>query len=881
MRGVGGCRSLEVIVVYRALLVCNSLYEADTTAFQELHGPRSDGLALRDALRDPQVGLFETVDVLFERKLHETAVAVNRFFSEAKPDDVLLFYFSGHGLTRNQRFYLCTRDTDANLLPSTALSGSALTSYVEESVARCTILILDCCHSGAFKASGAAVIAEQLAGKGRFVITATTASGLARDAEQPGQASPFTRALVEGLLAEATDEDQDGFVDLDDLYKHLVAARPGGGVPQRKFDGSSLVRIARRDTSRPHVTSSLPLTSAAESANDLPFLDVPTTATSFSPEKISEFRANLRADIAKKMPQQLTAAEFLQRAHLLSAGTLTRAGALLFGESPSAVLPTAIVQCARFHGVTKGTAFDKEDLTGSVAEQIVRAVAFVGALSRRGEAPTEDSPIARPVYRYPMVAVREIVANALVHRDYEHERVCVHVRVFDDRVEVSSPGNWTNREIPADESLTLDQLESDSHRRNFRLASTLTWLRLVEGEGSGIPRAVHDCRSVGAPQPVVSQHDGIVTVTIYPRDEAPDLSALDQMSNEDAAVTLERMDVSEAIERLLAMTPEQAARRVRRMSGKAAVQLLERMEPDDAVQVLQSVAPAELSTTLASLLEQRRLAAEENRRAGEGQPTRAEEQGRILIQIEPTAIDVDRYLVSGWLQWGDSPPELSQEEDVVVSADLEQWVQEFIERTEVRVAEHSGLLSVEFILPFALLNEPVEAWANASASYPVVVRSLDRIRSRHLHRVWRGRWRQLSQSPEDAKAYFAGPNDTENPQRLEAALRLDPGIVALVLDNAPEGDEAEPAGEISAGLRAGIPVIIWRRGGAAPDLHPLVDRLLADGGVARLPQSVWDLRLRASADHDQHGKGIVLLWDDPTRQPEGRGLGSPRESTSG
>lgn len=867
--------------MYRALLVCNSLYEADTTAFHELHGPRSDGLALRDALLDSRAGLFDTVDVLFERKLHETAVAVNRFFSQAKPDDVLLFYFSGHGLTRNQRFYLCTRDTDTKLLPSTALSGPALAFYVEESVAQCTILILDCCHSGAFKSTGAAAIAEQLAGKGRFVITATTASGLAQDAEYAGQTSPFTRALVEGLLAGAADEDQDGFVDLDDLYRHLLAIRPGGGEPQRKFDGSGLVRIARRSPSRPDVAPSPFTEPVAEPAADLHFLDVPTNATSFSPEKISEFRANLRADIARKMPQQLTAAEFLQRAHLLSAGYLTRAGALLFGESPSAALPTAIVQCTRFHGVTKGVAFDKEDLTGSVAEQIIRAVEFVGAMSRRGEAPTEDSPIARPVYRYPMVAVREIVANALVHRDYEHGLVCVHVRVFDDRVEVSSPGGWTTREIPAGESLPLDQLESDSHRRNFRLASTLTWMRLVEGEGSGIRRAIDDCRSVGAPRPTVVQRDGIVTVTIFPRDEAPDLAALELMSLEEAAFALERMEPDEAVERLLAMAPEYAARRIKRMSSRAAALLLERMDPDDAVHLLKAIPPAELSPALASVLERCRLAAEERRRTDERRPTRAEDQGTIFIQIEQDEIDSDDCIVSSWIQWGNSQPQRFEDRSIT-AAHLEQCVQEIIERAEISFADHSGVLTVEFILPLELLNEPVETWAKAAEGYPVVVRSLDRIRSRQLHRVWRGRWRRLSEAPEDAAVYFVDPRNAKNLALLDAALH-DPDIVALVLDNDPDTDEVERMREIRAGLRAGIPVIIWRRGGAHPEWQSFIRMLLADGGVARLPEQVRRLRLHASMQpegSDPLAKDLVLLWDDPDRQPDSNRSDARQADTS-
>ncbi|MBB2948549.1 hypothetical protein FB565_008332 [Actinoplanes lutulentus] len=851
--------------MYRALLVCNSLYEADTAAFHELHGPRTDGLALRDVLRDPAVGLFDEVELLSEHPRFESARAVNRFFSEAGEDDVLLFYFSGHGLTRNDTFFMCSRDTDTKLLLSTAISGQELGSYVGESPARQKILIFDCCHSGAFKSSKAALIAAELGGSGRFVITATPASGLARDAERAGQPSPFTRALIDGLVSGAVDENRDGFVDLDDLYKHLDGARPGGTAPQRRFDGSGLVRIARRVAAGREPAPSPTTVRLDELPDDLPFLDVPTAATSWSTERINEFRANLRDDIVRAMPRALTAAEFLQRANLLRSGRLTRAGALLFGESPSAVLPAAIVQCTRFHGATKGVAVDKEDLHGSIPEQIVRAVEFVGALSRRGEAPTQDSPIARPVYRYPMIAVREIIANAVVHRDYEHGETCVHVRVFDDRVEVSSPGSWTAQTITAGESLALEQLEGDSHRRNFRLASLLTWMRLVEGEGSGIPRAINDCRAVGAPEPAVSQRAGVVTVTIHPRNDAPDLATLDLMSVEEAAFALERMQPDEAVERLAGMAPEYAARRIRRMSWKSVATLLRRMDPEDAERILQAIDPADSNSRLTDLLDEVRIAVQERTRAGDVPPPAAEGHGRIVIQIEPSVLNDRSHIVSSWNEWGKSGL-MRGEDRRVMFDDLHRVTREIIDFAEARFADRDGPLTVEFVLPFQLLNAPVERWARqGGADYPVLVRSLDRMRNMSWHRVWRRRWRTLADTPETAEAYFV--QDGIDPARLENILQKKSTVTALILDKTPGagGDE-----QLGAGLRSGVPVIIWSRNGMHYRIRDMVSQLISNGRIADLPERIRDLQLRAfltePGDPDHTADGLVLLWDDPNHQ---------------
>jgi predicted ATPase len=234
---------------------------------------------------------------------------------------------------------------------------------------------------------------------------------------------------------------------------------------------------------------------------------------------VAAFRANMRPDCSDEMPSQLSAAEFLQRASLLRDGRLTFAGALLFGENPAAVLPTAIVQCSHFYSNTKDSSVDKTDLRGTIPEQIVRARDFVAELARCGDAPTTEGAYAQPVYDYPMIAVREIIANALVHRDYEHRESCVHVRVYVDRVEILNPGVWGNGLEDVYNS-RLGELERESSRRNFRLASVLTWSRLVEGEGTGIRRAINDCSRAGAPEPTVTQAHGIVCVTVYPRSDA-------------------------------------------------------------------------------------------------------------------------------------------------------------------------------------------------------------------------------------------------------------------------------------------------------------------------------------------------------------------------
>ena len=244
------------------------------------------------------------------------------------------------------------------------------------------------------------------------------------------------------------------------------------------------------------------------------FLDEPTGTTNFNMEAVQRFRAELRVEILADCPSSLSPWDFLARAGLWVEGSLSRTGLLLFGERPSSTALTSMVKCVQYFGTDRSAERSAVTFEGTVPEQITSAWQFVAERVIRGEAPSSDSAQSVNVYDLPMIAVREVLANSLVHRDYEVREACVHVRLFSDRLEVSSPGEWTGREIPSGRKYGLSELEGQSVKRNFRLAHILSWARFVEGEGSGIPSAVRDCRMFRGQEPVVEQIQKFVTVTI-------------------------------------------------------------------------------------------------------------------------------------------------------------------------------------------------------------------------------------------------------------------------------------------------------------------------------------------------------------------------------
>ena len=249
---------------YRALLIGNWHYPEDPANLPDLKGPLNDVSRLAELIADPGTGLFAPADImaLTERASHEITAELEQFFGDATRTDVLLVYYSGHGLTADDgSLLLCGRNARTDRRLASTVSAETINRMMRSCAAAAIVIVLDCCHAGAFKSGE---FAADLAGKGRFVLAASRTRDRAPDAEHATGLSRFTGHLLRGLRGEARPVGSD-HITLSDVYRyvHRRMSEEGPVLPQRRFDGEGDIPLARTTTgSIPPVTGGLLISEA-------------------------------------------------------------------------------------------------------------------------------------------------------------------------------------------------------------------------------------------------------------------------------------------------------------------------------------------------------------------------------------------------------------------------------------------------------------------------------------------------------------------------------------------------------------------------------------------------------------------------------------------
>lgn len=258
----------------------------------------------------------------------------------------------------------------------------------------------------------------------------------------------------------------------------------------------------------------------------------------------------------------------------------THAGLLLFGVDVGAFIRGAEITAVRFAGDKMGDTFNRQDIGGTLPEQIRQAETFLRDHLRKNMALT-DSMARSEYYEYPLEAVRELVVNAVAHRDYSIAGDGIRLYIFQDRLEITSPGL-----LPG--PVTVSNIKDERFSRNPAVVQVLADLGFIERLGYGIDRVLELMRGQSLREPEFTETGGGVRVTLYARAKQPAKPETDERPTEPtpppalaAALKAESVSLLEQF-RAIPLNPRQEAALAYLQAGNTRItnSELQRMYPD-------------------------------------------------------------------------------------------------------------------------------------------------------------------------------------------------------------------------------------------------------------------------------------------------------------
>ena len=221
--------------------------------------------------------------------------------------------------------------------------------------------------------------------------------------------------------------------------------------------------------------------------------------------------SEVTGEFIKRVVPSADASVWLRKQALIRNDKPTVAGVLLFTDEPQAQLPKHCgIKVYRYktsdpEGFREALVFTPETIEGCLYEQIKRTVhrttEHVESIQKMGEKGFE--PI-----KYPPETLHEIITNAVLHRDYSVADD-VHIRIFDNRIEVQSPGR-----LPA--HVTVENILNERFARNGAVVRILNKFPDPPNKdvGEGLNTAFTAMHQIGLKEPVISERDNNVVVVI-------------------------------------------------------------------------------------------------------------------------------------------------------------------------------------------------------------------------------------------------------------------------------------------------------------------------------------------------------------------------------
>ena len=226
-------------------------------------------------------------------------------------------------------------------------------------------------------------------------------------------------------------------------------------------------------------------------------------------ELLQDDLRKLKSLIGKHLEQDIPK-EKLINLHLVESLSgqdyLTNVGAILLGK-----LANTSIRCARFAGNSTVNFIDKKEYDGDLFTVYENVIVFIKNHIHISGMIEGNGPKRNDIFEIPEAILREGVINAIVHRDYSISGSDIKIAVFDERIEITSPGGFPK-------TLSVEEIYAGrSEIRNRLLCNIFLKAGFVEQWGSGVPRMRELSRSVGLKEPEIAEHDLFVVLSIYRR----------------------------------------------------------------------------------------------------------------------------------------------------------------------------------------------------------------------------------------------------------------------------------------------------------------------------------------------------------------------------
>lgn len=187
----------------------------------------------------------------------------------------------------------------------------------------------------------------------------------------------------------------------------------------------------------------------------------------------------------------------------------TVAGMLVFGRFPQRYLPHATVTLVHYQGdiVHSGQSLHLQDYSGTIRDQIDRAAGYLTSAMHTGYTILDGQVQRKDQPQYPVLALRELSVNSIVHRDYEIVDTVTRVTMFRNKIAWTNPGGLVA-------GVTIETIRERQKARNPTLLRLLWQRSYVERVGQGLDTAFAECRAMGLPDPAMNQRDDEFTVVV-------------------------------------------------------------------------------------------------------------------------------------------------------------------------------------------------------------------------------------------------------------------------------------------------------------------------------------------------------------------------------